>query len=604
MVLLATVVAGLALGCKASPKKATCKDVTCSGHGVCAIAGGAARCVCDAGFGESGADCVACDELVSDGTTHLDVPVVSIEGQFTIGGEAAPANVYETGRIWLESDVRGRVLLGMTHHQSYSARVLPGAYGIYFEVVAGGETVPANRHGKVGEVEILGDTEMNIDIPVMRVFGEITVNNSKPPGSQYDDGNLYLTVDAWSDEVRLGSTRDGQYEALVVPGQYDIRYRLESGGTGVPANLNAKIGSMVLPDAPEYEEAIDLGLATVTGTFTVNGVAPPAHEYDDGFVVLANVASGDLVLLGNTHAQTHTTSLLAGAYQPYFVLQTGGVLVPGNAAGAFGNVVNIDLNTTDLDVDVIAYVVAGRVTINGGTPPKSEYDDGVVYLQGPGLDRVDLVNTHDGDYVALATGGSYGVVYSAQSVGDVVPQNTQARLFDLNVVADDSTVFIDMPVTDVTVHLTINGEQPPISEYEDGLVYLFRPEIDDEVLLGNTHDVSVAARAIQGTYDVVYSVETPSLNVPANQWGTVSTLVVDGPVDEPVDIQAAGLSGALLVNGKPGPVSAYDQGALSLTDPPGRDRVDLGATSDLAYETTVLPGEYEVYYEAANPGAE
>jgi hypothetical protein len=58
-VCLAVLVAAFAAGCTTPSGDSGCDGITCSGHGVCVVTGGAAACQCATGYAPSGLDCVS-----------------------------------------------------------------------------------------------------------------------------------------------------------------------------------------------------------------------------------------------------------------------------------------------------------------------------------------------------------------------------------------------------------------------------------------------------------------------------------------------------------------------------------------------------------------
>jgi hypothetical protein len=164
----------------------------------------------------------------------------------------------------------------------------------------------------------------------------VTVNGAPPPASEYDDGRIYLRNLETDDSVLLGSTRLGAISGLVVPGQYEVYYSVETAGQIVPLNAGAYIGTIeVQPDVP-VDLPVDIRTHDFAGVVTINDGAPPASDADRGLLLLEDAETDDVIQLGEVAAGSFSVPLMSGTYVMYYeVLQSSGG-VPVNTHAAIG----------------------------------------------------------------------------------------------------------------------------------------------------------------------------------------------------------------------------------------------------------------------------
>ena len=92
------------------------------------------------------------------------------------------------------------------------------------------------------------------------------------PAAEFERGDFVLRRGA-TDEVMVGSSREGDTAIAVIPGSYDVHWR-HVVGANVPANSDVPVvrglrmnGALRVIDVPSIE---------VSGTFLVNGQPTPS----------------------------------------------------------------------------------------------------------------------------------------------------------------------------------------------------------------------------------------------------------------------------------------------------------------------------------------
>ena len=266
--------------------------------------------------------------------TQIDVPMVALSGTINLDGASPPQDEFDDGVVYLASAADGSddvAVLGNTHDGAYQVNVIPGSYAVYYALETAGGTVPENKRARIGEgLSFDADTSHDIDITTVSVTGALTIDGAQPPSSVYEDGRIYLRNATSEDSILLGSTHEGSYAAVVVPGEYDVFYTQEVGGQ-VPSNQNAMLRS----ESIQASVVLDLDVASIDleGRVLVDGAPAPNSPANGGQLYLRSV-DGDSVLLGDSFAPSYAAKLVAGVYGVYYRSQAS-VDMPQNDNGRF-----------------------------------------------------------------------------------------------------------------------------------------------------------------------------------------------------------------------------------------------------------------------------
>lgn len=570
-------------------------DINCflnCGEGDCVLVDEVQYCDCPAGSIWGPDSCEPCP--VADGADqNIEIPILGFSGRFLVDGAVPPASEYDDANIWLENPRTGdRVHVGNTHDGEFDVRVTPGLYDVIYEVENAGNVMPENARARLFKLPVFEGEVHDIDIPVAARGGDIRINDEKPPNSEYDDGQIFFRDTDTGDEVLAGNTHDASYSIRIVAGSYDVIYRAEDPGQVVPHNDGARVGSVFAFGTEDIYD-VEIVTQTLSGSYLIAGDPAPASEYQDGNIELHSQNEG-VVAVGNTHEGDFSLNVIPGLYDVYYMHENG-TDVPQNARARVGQ---LDLNeggNQDLNVPMIQ--IQGALSLNGGAPPATEFDDAVLALRNQDGDEVPLGNTHDGAYTVNLVPGNYDIYYSQETAGGTVPENKGARI-DTGVEIDAPASYdIDVVAVSLSGDFTINGGAPPNSQYEDGRVYLRDIQTGDSVLLGSTHTGSYSAVVLPGTYEAYYVEETGGDGVPANQDARLGQVVVVGGMSMDVEIPMTAIGGAVMVGGEPAPNTPSDGGQLYLRDGDG-DSVFLGTSYGPGYGANLVTGTYGVFYRA------
>ena len=375
------------------------------------------------------------DVTIGEGSdpTTLDIPVVTIEGDFTVDGAPAPPSPYERGQVMLRDLATGDEFpLGDTSEGSFSVPVVPSEYEMVYRYVTGSAVVPRNQRAVVRGVSVSKANGLvqtvSGDLPTVTVTGAITVGGGIPPTDSANSGELTLQGVDSEEEVVLGVTTDGGYEAIVLPANFEIVYGQTTSSGLVPANTAAVIRTVDMTIG-ELPGAIDVPMSAVSGEVLLNGATPPDSEYDDGRIYLRNTESGDSVLLGNTRLGSVDSQVVPGTYDVYYVVETPGVVVPQNSGAYLDTVVVSPGTPLDLPLDIPVYDLAGIVTVNAVAPPQGDTERANLVLEAAsGDDILHLGEVSAGSFGVPVTAGTYVVYYEMLQTTGALPSNQRAGL--------------------------------------------------------------------------------------------------------------------------------------------------------------------------------
>jgi hypothetical protein len=333
----------------------------------------------------------------------------------------------------------------------------------------------------------------------------------------------------------------------------------------------------------------------INGRFLLDGAPFPANPLQLANFFLRNARTGDEVYLGLSANLEYDLQVVPGIYDLHYEHKVGEELpINENAVLAAG--IEIDADRT-LDVDVASVLVQGDITIAGAAPPGSAIENGELFLRDARSGAVSKIGeTMNGTYAVRLIPGEYDVLYSRKAGASIVPWNTLGLVEPGIDIGASGILDIDIPRVELSGQITLNGEEPPASAYENGHLLLRDRATGGESYLGQTRYGAYEARLIPGSYDLFYELAAGGgSDVPRNQKGLLAAgLRIQEDTVLDVDIPVVVLEGTLTLNGGPFPNSAIENGELALRR--GEDRVYVGETMYGAYVARVLPGAYQILY--------
>ena len=270
----------------------------------------------------------------------VDVPSTTMSGSATVAGAVSSALGSGITYLNLRSATGDSVPLTITTTGTYSARVIPGTYDLYFGTAAAPLNGPArNTSAKIRSGIVVGTSalSLNIDIPTTTLSGTATLNGAAITTSA-QKAFVFTLQGAAGDRAQIAAyPQGGAFSASVVPGTYDLYYTRQGDiGLEIPNNIFTKIRSGLAVGASPVALDVDIRGTTVSGAITVNGVATAGAAGDLAFVALSdgvsNISDSSALLASAASTTgTYSTFVLPGRYELYYVLyRSSGSTLPTN----------------------------------------------------------------------------------------------------------------------------------------------------------------------------------------------------------------------------------------------------------------------------------
>jgi len=540
------------------------------------------------------------DILSGDNSTPIgiDITAVDVQGDYSLNGGAFPLSQYETGIMAFADGENNLASLGETYNNGYAASIVAGTYRSVYLHLYGGAIVPVNRGDTITSgVALNADQTVDIPVTAISVRFAFTLNGGSFPASEYDDAVFYLQPKTGGGEsIELGNSHSAVDPVWLMPGTYDVIYSVETSGSQVPLNQHAVVDTIMV-DSMTSGATIDVKASDLRFAATLNGGAFPASQYEHALFYLRNTSTGDLVELGPSYELPFDRRVAYGTYDIVYAHQNG-ASVPSNPDAVLMSGITIDTITSDQSVDVSSVAITPQYSLNGGSFPVSEYQDGEVYLRGSTDEDVLLLsNTHVPSPAAVnIVPGDYDVIYRHET-GDQVPQNANAVIQSNVALNSDQVLPVAVNSVDITGTFTLNGKSFPANVYDSARFNLVGANAEDRFRFGDSYEGSSTVRIIPGTYDVQYR-HLSGTQVPLNINKVVdSGLLLDTTKAIGVNAVARTIAPTFKLNGSPFPKSIYHYAEFYLRDPSNAGRIFIGYSHLDNDNTMVIKGNYDVLYE-------
>jgi len=453
-------------------------------------------------------------EISGDMVFDIDVPYVSVGGDFLINGVPFPASFIESGRIQVRDRQTGALsVLGETSDLTYAARLIPGAYDLMYSRISGSTIVPANPlTAFLRNVSITNNGVLNMDVPAITVSGQFLINGAPAPALALETGDMFF-VDADTDtKVYLGETRHQTYQVIVIPGNYDLQYERIAGSVQVPANSSARfLKDLPLPVAGVYD--IDLPMVSISGDFLVNGAPAPNVQTERAAIRLRQ--GEDDVYLGQTTFGSFQVLVVPGTYQVHYTHITGSSIMPANTNAVLNTVVIAGPSV--FDINILTAVFAAEVKFNGGNFPGPKAGESAwLHLDAGGSGGLIFLGDYPDqtDVLRLVVRGTYRVRYSYES-GAKWPRNTFAALGSPLVLTQSVQTVISIGAANLSGSFQLDGAAFP-SPGQNAAITAQSLTQEDSLYLGATQTGTYSTVIVPGHYSAYYNWALGDL-IPRNQ---------------------------------------------------------------------------------------
>jgi hypothetical protein len=449
--------------------------------------------------------------LTADGILDIDIPVIEVSGAITLQGSALAitkdtAGLGAIGFARTGGGETASVTLGESGPASYLVRLIPGSYDVSLQTnpracfnvtsIAALLPLPCNS-GVIKESVPLGDSRvLDLDIPVVRVSGNVTLDGQPLPAEYSPRGQLQFVrrpTGSTTDSAE-GATGDFGFSGAVsyalslLPGQYDVHYRQDVIGCRlvdlprVPC-IGGLMKSAVDLSADSVVD-VDLHGVEVTGRVTLRGQELPSGAEP----LLFTGSTGHSVLIpvgamGNSPPGTYSVRLLPDTYDvsypsPVICDPRSGLPCTG---GSFRTGLSLTSDQT-LDLDIPAVTVTGRVTLAGQPLPDATPTRGSLAFAPVGsttVAKLPLGSTGEGTYALMIWPGRYDVNLSANSdlcasaiTPPALPCVGGNLLAGIDITADRS-LDLDLRPIAVTGAVHLNDGDLPATSYDRGNIIFF-----------------------------------------------------------------------------------------------------------------------------------
>ncbi len=373
---------------------------------------------------------------------------------------------------------------------------------------------------------------------------------------------------------------------------------------------NNKVVSLV----PIQSVTINVSSVLVTPTYTLNGGAfEPGENNDGNFVLHSTTSAGDALILGSSHdASPASVRVIQDTYDVLFRHETGNAVPQNiNTRVQADEVIVSDRN---LLIDVLAWEIIPSFTQSPSAFPLNEYDRGTFYLQpkAGGGERIFIGSSHALPAPVQVMQGTYDVIYSLETGGDIVPSNQNAVVKADVFIDMDGPLNVDVNSVSFTFDATLDLNVFPSSQYQKALFFLRNSNTGDRVELGASFELPVTLTVIEGTYDVVYQ-HVQGNALPVNADAIVArNIVIDATnLSETINIESVAITPSFTLDGSFFPEDEYNDANFYLRAVSNdNDVMFLGASeitpsivrvisSDMDTDVgvgEVLLGSYDVVY--------
>ena len=585
----------------------------------------------------AGTGCVSTTPLSTD---PVNVPVARVSGAITVNGAPLPSNLANTfggfDLLLVNRETRQRHFIGRPSYSSSGGRPLtagsdvidallvPGVYDLVYDrghddgsstiwPWVGQQRDPGefpNGYAVLREVVLgAGDQTLDVDVPVTRLSGDITVDGAPLPS------NLANTFGGFD---LLLVNRETQQRHFIGRPSYS-----SSGGRPLTAGSDV-IDAILVPGAYDlvYDRGHDDGSDSI---WPWVGQQRDPGEFPNGYVVLQ-----ENVVLG-AGAQTLDVDVpvtrLSGA------ITVDGAALPSNLANTFGG---FDLLLVNQATKQRHFIGRPSYSSSGGRPLTAGSDV---------VDAVLVPGTYDLVYDRGHDDGSWSIwpwVGQQRDPGEF-PNGYVVLQEDVVLAAGAQTLDVDVPVTRLSGAITVNGAPLPsnLANTFGGFdLLLVNRETEQRHFIGRPSYSSSGGRPLTAGSDVIDAVLVPGAydlvydrghdDGSESIWAWVgqqrdpgefpngyvvlqeNVVIAAGSQTLDVDVPVARVSGAITVDGAPLPsnlANTFGGFDLILVDPRTGQRHFVGrpsysssggrpltAGSDVI-DAVLVPGSYDLYYD-------
>ncbi len=531
----------------------------------------------------------------------IDIPAVTISGDFTLNNGNFPASFYNNGEISLrDTQNAAATALGDTWEGGYSDFVIiSGTYDATYARLDG-ILVPQNSNAMAASAELIDvDQTHDVDVPRAIVVPTFTLDGNAFPTSVYSSAELFLRPTGGTELISLGTTNLQPYDnVMVVPGVYDVIYSIRQGDE-LPQNEYAVVIRSEDISTTPHALNVDIESASFHGTWrlaidSVLGEFPTSPYHHGEYSLQTN--NGDYVALGPTHMSAGPIPAITGTYNIVYS-HIDGDLVPQNIGTVFNRNFSLPPGQTIYEDIIDAWTVVPNFSLAGAAFPGSVYESAEIFLKDRDIEAItSLGRTHNEPTNLIIIDGEYDIVYDHVD-GETIPQNEYAVLPG-SVVVDEANEAVNVDVDSITVQgsFMLDGAEFSQSVYHTADFQLFQDGGGVPIPLGKTYKETEPVVILAGDYDVVYQ-HIDGVLLPQNPHHIMLSgqpYAADTSID--VNVLSRSVRPQFTLNGQPFPASPYEHADYYLHGNHPDDYVSLGSSPAQVEETLVIQDNYDAVY--------
>lgn len=224
-------------------------------------------------------------DLQSSGVLDVDIPLIEVSGAITLAGGALPDETGDRGALAFAraTDVVS-VALASSGPKDYRLGLMPGEYTIAYTANPGlcdGVTAPAMpcAGGPLQKLPLMASGTLDVDIPVVAISGQVTLDGAALPDQPADRGSVVFTGAGESSlSVALATGPFAGYAVTLLPGTYDVAYASAGECVGPPDDAMPCGGGRLLAGVALAGDGVldvDIPKVDISGLVTYAGAQLP-----------------------------------------------------------------------------------------------------------------------------------------------------------------------------------------------------------------------------------------------------------------------------------------------------------------------------------------
>lgn len=182
----------------------------------------------------------------------IDIPAVSLSGAVTVNGSSPGSAVAGHALLTLVGAAGDSAIIG-GFTPSYSSAVVAGTYDLVYRMIEESPDLPENAQALLKKGLVIAPSpsaqNLDIDVPAVALTVSTTVNGGAvqdPTGNARGVLQLYGANGDSAGFALVQAQPDTLPPALVVPGTYDLYYRVYNGSPGLPINSHGYLGCVTV----------------------------------------------------------------------------------------------------------------------------------------------------------------------------------------------------------------------------------------------------------------------------------------------------------------------------------------------------------------------